>query len=41
VDSVGKLVARLDDFRVGDKIRITVMRQGKSREVQVILQAGG
>ncbi len=41
VDSVGKLVARLDDFRVGDKIKLTVMRQGKSREVQVILQAGG
>lgn len=41
VDSVGKLIARLDDFRVGDKIRITVMRQGKSREVQVMLQAGG
>lgn len=41
VDSVGKLVARLDDFRVGDKIKLTVMRQGKSREVQVSLQAGG
>jgi S1-C subfamily serine protease len=41
VDSVGKLVARLDDFRVGDKIKIAVTRQGKSREVQVILQAGG
>jgi S1-C subfamily serine protease len=41
VDSVSKLAARLDDFRVGDRIRITVMRQGKSREVQVILQAGG
>lgn len=41
VDSVGKLVARLDDFRVGDRIRLTVLRQGKSRDVQVILQAGG
>ena len=41
VGSVGKLVARLDDFRVGDKIKLTVMRQGKSREVQAILQAGG
>jgi len=41
VDSVGKLIARLDDFRVGDRIRISVMRQGKSREVQVTLQAGG
>lgn len=41
VDGVGKLVARLDDFRVGDKVRLTVMRQGKSREVLVSLQAGG
>lgn len=41
VDGVGKLAARLDDFKVGDKPRLTVIRQGKSREVQVILQAGG
>jgi S1-C subfamily serine protease len=40
VDSVSKLVARLDDFRVGDKIRLTVLRQGTSREVMVTLQAG-
>lgn len=40
VDSISKLVARLDDFRVGDTIRIGVMRQGKNREVQIILQAG-
>jgi S1-C subfamily serine protease len=41
VDSVSKLAARLDDFRIGDKITITVMRNGKRREVQVTLQAGG
>jgi S1-C subfamily serine protease len=41
VDSVSKLVARLDDFRVGDKVKLTVMRQGKIREVQLVLQAGG
>ena len=40
VDSVSKLVARLDDFRVGDKVRVTVMRHGKSRVVPVNLQAG-
>jgi len=40
VDSVSKLAARLDDFRVGDRIRLTVKRQGKSREVQLILQSG-
>ena len=39
IDSVSKLVARLDDFKVGDKTRLTVMRQGKSREVQVTLMA--
>jgi S1-C subfamily serine protease len=35
------LVARLDDFRVGDTVKLTVMRQGKIREVQLVLQAGG
>lgn len=41
VESVGKLAALLDDYRVGDKVRLAVMRNGKSREVQVILQSGG
>jgi S1-C subfamily serine protease len=41
VDSVGKLAARLDDFRVGDTVSITVTRQGKTRAVPVTLQAGG
>lgn len=41
VESVGKLVALLDDYKVGDKARLTVMRQGKTREVHVILQSGG
>ena len=40
VDSVGKLVARMDDFRIGDTIRITVRRDGKSREAAVTLQPG-
>ena len=40
VDSVGKLASRLDDFRVGDSVRLTVLRNGKSREVTVKLQAG-
>ena len=40
VDSVSRLVARLDDFRVGDKIKLTVVRQGKNRVVQTVLQAG-
>lgn len=41
VDNVAKLVARLDDFRVGDRVRLTVMRGEKNREVTVSLQAGG
>ena len=40
VDSVGKLASRLDDFRVGDSVHLTVLRNGKSREVTVKLQAG-
>jgi S1-C subfamily serine protease len=41
VDSVGKLAALLDDFKVGDKIRLRVVRQGKVREVQISIQSGG
>ncbi len=40
VDSVSKLIARLDNFRVGQKIRLSVNRHGKTREVVVALQAG-
>jgi len=41
VDSVAKLQGRLDDFRVGDRVTLTVLRLGKKKmEVSVILQAG-
>lgn len=40
VDSVGKLIALLDDYKVGEKIMLGVIRQEKIREVQVILQPG-
>jgi S1-C subfamily serine protease len=40
VDSVGKLYARLDNFKVGDTVRLTVIRDGVKREVSVALQAG-
>ncbi|MCG6933624.1 MAG: trypsin-like peptidase domain-containing protein [Gallionella sp.] len=40
VNSVSELAARLDDFRVGDSVSLTVMREGKRRKVQVVLQAG-
>ncbi|HAR97109.1 MAG TPA: 2-alkenal reductase [Deltaproteobacteria bacterium] len=41
VDSVAKLFARLDDFAVGDVVRLTVLREGRTVEVDVTLQPGG
>lgn len=41
VESVSKLIARLDDFRVGEKVKLTVIRQGKPTAVAVVLEAGG
>ncbi len=40
VDSVSKFRARLDDFRIGDKVRLTVLRRGQKSEVTAVLQAG-
>ncbi len=40
VDSVGKLQSRLDDYRVGDTVRVTVLRRGKPSEIKVTLQPG-
>jgi S1-C subfamily serine protease len=40
VDSVPQLLGRLDDHQVGETVRLTVSRDGKTREVQVRLQAG-
>jgi S1-C subfamily serine protease len=40
VDSVGKLAARLDEFKAGDRIRLTLLRQGRRVEVGVTLQPG-
>lgn len=40
VESVSKLVARLDDFKVGESINLTVFRHGKNVEVSVQLVAG-
>ncbi len=40
VDSVGKLLSRLDDYRVGDTVRISVLRRGKPAELKVTLQPG-
>ena len=39
-DDVAKLLARLDDRKVGDVVVLSVDRAGKSREVQMELQPG-
>ena len=40
VESVGKLLARLDDFQVGQTVKVTVLRDGQRLEVPVTLQPG-
>ena len=40
VESVGRLLARLDDFKVGDTVRLTVRRGEQTREVSIALQPG-
>lgn len=40
VDSVAKLDARLDDFKVGDTVRVTVLRNGTKKDVTVSLEPG-
>ena len=39
VTSASQLAARLDDFKVGDRVRLTVLRQGRSVALEVTLQA--
>ncbi|MCP5277369.1 MAG: trypsin-like peptidase domain-containing protein [Thiobacillus sp.] len=40
VDGLGKLFSRLDDYSVGDTVKVTVRRQDKTVEVPVTLQPG-
>jgi len=40
VDSVARLVNRLDEHKVGDTIRLTVQRDGKAAEVTATLKSG-
>ena len=40
VDSVGKLLARLDDRRVGETIKLEILRSGGKSEVALVLQPG-
>lgn len=39
VDTVGKLLSRLDDFSIGSKVRLTVQRGSGKTEVTVTLEA--
>ena len=40
IDSVDKLLARVDSYKVGDTIKITVLRKGEKIDVPVTLQPG-
>lgn len=40
VDSLGALLAKLDDWQVGATVRLTVMRKQETRDITVQLEAG-
>ena len=40
VDTLAKLLSRLDDFKVGDQVRLSVLRDGKKIDIDVVLQPG-
>ncbi|MBL8497491.1 PDZ domain-containing protein [Nitrosomonas sp. JL21] len=40
IDSVSKLLARIDSYKIGDTIRITVQRKNQQIDIPVTLQAG-
>jgi S1-C subfamily serine protease len=40
VESVARLLSRLDDQKVGEPVRLTVLRDGRATDVSVRLQAG-
>ena len=40
VDSLAKLLALLDDHRVGETVKLEVLRKGRLAEVAVVLQPG-
>ena len=39
LDTVGKLMSRLGDFKVGDTVRLEILREGKKIKVDVVLQS--
>jgi S1-C subfamily serine protease len=40
VDSVGKLLGRLDDFKIGDTVRLSVIRDGATTSISASLEPG-
>jgi S1-C subfamily serine protease len=40
VASVGQLLGRLDDFKIGDAVKLQVLRDGRQQDVLVTLQPG-
>ena len=40
VDTVHKLYARLDDYSVGNTVKLTVLREGQKREIPITLEPG-
>jgi S1-C subfamily serine protease len=41
VDSVARLLAELDNHRIGDQVALRVWRDGREFDIPVVLQAGG
>ncbi len=39
VESIGRFAARLDDYKSGDRVRLTIWRQGKTHETALVLRA--
>jgi S1-C subfamily serine protease len=40
VDSVARLLGRLDEHRVGDVVTLTILRDGQKSDVKVTLREG-
>jgi S1-C subfamily serine protease len=40
IDSAARLAARLDDYKIGDTVKLTVWREGKKIQVTATLQSG-
>jgi S1-C subfamily serine protease len=40
IDTVASLLSRLDDFQVGEQVKVSVLRAGKKEDVMVTLQPG-